>query len=140
MKKENKSLVILKPDAVRRGLIGQILSRFEKRGFVFNEIKLTTFTEDKMKKHYDHLSDRPELFTNIIKYMTSGPSLVVSVSHSDETIDTISAVRQMVGATNPIEATPGTIRADFAVNISENVIHASDSILGSNIEHKLHFD
>lgn len=135
----NKSLVILKPDAVKRGLVGEILNRLEKRNFIFNQMKMTTFTEEIMKKHYQHLSDRPELLKDIIAYMTYGPSIVISVSNKDENIDSIEAIRQMVGATNPLMAEMGTIRADYAVNISRNVIHASDSEESSEIEHKLHF-
>jgi len=117
-----KSLIILKPDAVQRGLIGPILTRLEARGLKFIGIKLSQVSSELAHKHYGVHEGKP-FFAGLVSYITSGPVLVVAV----EGKDVIEIVRSTVGATNPVKAAPGTIRGDFGVNIGRNLIHASDS-------------
>ncbi len=117
-----KSLIILKPDAVQRGLIGPILTRLEARGLKFIGIKLSQISGDLAHKHYGVHEGKP-FFAGLVSYITSGPVLIVAV----EGKDVIEIVRSSVGATNPVKAAPGTIRGDFGVNIGRNLIHASDS-------------
>lgn len=121
-----KSLIILKPDALKRGLAGKILTRFEDRGFTISRMMLLKPSVEKVREHYAHLKDRPEIFNDTVNYMTSGKVLVVDLSLEDNE-DTIELVRQMVGETSPLKAEMGTIRADFSNKISRNIIHASDS-------------
>ena len=113
-----RTLVIIKPDGVRRHLIGRIIQRFEEKGLAITEMKFATMT----KEHYQHLSGR-SFFSELIDYMTSGP-VVYLVLAGDDVID---IVRKMVGATKAVDAVPGTIRGDYALPGTENIIHASDS-------------
>jgi nucleoside-diphosphate kinase len=117
-----QSLIILKPDAVQRGLIGPILSRLEQRGLKFIGIKLLVVDEALARKHYAVHEARP-FFPGLVQYITSGPVLAIAVSGTN----VITTIRTMVGATNPVSAAPGTIRGDFALEIGRNLIHASDS-------------
>ncbi|NLY89134.1 MAG: nucleoside-diphosphate kinase [Firmicutes bacterium] len=118
-----KTLVILKPDALRRKLVGEILSRFERLGLDLLAVKMITFTEELCREHYAHLAGE-EFFPKIVEYMTSGPSLVLVLSGPRA----VAFVRRMVGATDPLEADPGTIRGDLAVSSRKNLIHASSSL------------
>ncbi len=124
-----QTLVIIKPDGVRKGIIGDIVTRFEKRGYLIKEMKMATLEEDVVKEHYSHLKDQP-FFMNVVNFMISGPVVCLIL----EGPEAILSVRQMVGATNPLEATPGTIRADFAFVSSSNIVHASDSKEAAEIE------
>lgn len=124
-----QTLVIIKPDGVKRGLVGQIIQRIEDRGFSFSNIKLTSLTEKLVKEHYAHLTGK-SFFGEILSYMTSGPVICMVVTGEQ----VIPAIRQMIGATNPLEATPGTVRGDYAVYSGENIIHASDSNESAQIE------
>lgn len=117
-----KTLILLKPDAVQKSLIGQILTRFEQKGFKVIGLKMMQMTEDLVNEHYDFLMDKP-FFPNIKSYMTSSPIVALAL----EGTDVIKGVRQLCGATNPAEAAPGTIRGDYAKNIDNNIIHSSDS-------------
>lgn len=117
-----KTLVILKPDALRRKLVGEILSRFERLGLDLLAVKMITFTGELCRKHYAHLAEE-EFFPKIVKYMTSGPSLVMVFGGPRA----VGFVRRMVGTTDPLEAAPGTIRGDLAVSSRKNLIHASGS-------------
>ena len=107
-----KTLILLKPDAVQKSLIGQILTRFEQKGYKVIGLKMMQMSEELVNEHYDFLMDKP-FFPSIKSYMTSSPI--------------IKGVRMLCGATNPAEAGPGTIRGDFAKNIDNNIIHSSDS-------------
>lgn len=129
-----QSLVIIKPDGVKKGIIGEIITTFEKRGLTIKEMKMTTLETDVVKEHYAHLSDKP-FFQDVIDFMISGPVVCLIL----EGPSGISAIRQMVGATNPLEAAPGTIRANFAFESGSNVIHASDSVEAANDEIKRFF-
>lgn len=117
-----QTLVIIKPDGVRHHLIGRILQRFEDRHLKISQMRFGHMTEAKARQHYAHLAERP-FFQEVLDYMTSGP--VVYLVLEGENI--ISLVRSMVGPTDGAKAAPGTIRGDFAVNKTENIIHASDS-------------
>ena len=117
-----QTLIILKPDSVKRNLIGEILSRFEKRGFVISKLKLLTFTREMAQQFYSVHSTKP-FFDELVTYITSG-KVVVAVITGDNAIE---ETRQIIGKTNPEEAPSGTIRGDFGNNITENSIHASDS-------------
>lgn len=116
-----RSLIILKPDAVQRGLIGTIVGRLEQRGLKIVGMKLTQIDEALARKHYAEHEGKP-FFAGLVSYITSGP-VVLMVVAGDNVIEMI---RTTVGATNPAKAAPGTIRGDYAVSIGRNLIHASD--------------
>jgi nucleoside-diphosphate kinase len=118
-----RTLVILKPDCVQRGLCGEVLSRFEKKGFTIAAIKMIKFDKELLKVHYSHLVDKP-FFPGIEKFMSSSPVIVAVI----EGKDAVETVRLMCGPTNARKAQPGTIRGDFALSMQCNIIHASDSI------------
>jgi nucleoside-diphosphate kinase len=117
-----QSLIILKPDAVQRGLVGPILSRIEQRGLKIIGLKLMRIDEALARKHYAVHEGKP-FFAGLVEYIISGPVVVLVVTGKN----VIATVRTMVGATNPVNAAPGTIRGDYAVEIGRNLIHASDS-------------
>ena len=118
-----KTLIILKPDCVERGLVGEITSRFEKRGLKIAGMKMSSISEAILKEHYSHLSDKP-FFPSILKFMRSSP-VVLMVIEGKEAVE---VVRQMCGPTNSRKAPSGTIRGDFSMSMQCNIIHASDSI------------
>ncbi len=116
-----RSLVILKPDAVQRGLIGPILGRLEARGLKIIGMKLMRIDDALARKHYaEH--EKKDFFPGLVEYIKSGPVVVLVIAGDN----IIQMVRNTVGATNPLNAAPGTIRADLAVSIGRNLIHASD--------------
>ena len=117
-----QTLIILKPDSVKRNLVGEILLRFEKRGFVISRLKMLIFTREMDEQFYSVHNTKP-FFDELVTYITSG-KVVVAVIAGDNAIE---ETRQIIGKTNPQEASPGTIRGDFGNNITENSIHASDS-------------
>jgi len=117
-----QTLVIFKPSAVQRGLIGQILTRFEQKGLKIVAMKMATLSEEILSEHYAHLVDRP-FFPFILASMTASPVVLMVL----EGVDAIKVVRLLTGATNSREALPGTIRGDFSMSGQENVIHASSS-------------
>ena len=117
-----RTLVIVKPDAVQRGLIGAVLSRLEARGLKLVGLKLIAVDEALARRHYGVHEGKP-FFSGLIQYITSSP-VVVGVFEGPEAV---AVVRSTVGATNPVAAAPGTIRGDWALEIGRNLIHASDS-------------
>lgn len=117
-----RSLIILKPDAVQRGLVGPIITRIEQRGLRFVGMKLMHIDSTLARQHYGVHEGKP-FFAGLVEYISSGPVVVIAVSGKN----VIDIVRTMVGATNPVKAAPGTIRGDLAVDIGRNLIHASDS-------------
>ncbi len=117
-----RTLVLLKPDTVQRGLIGEILSRFESKGLKLVGLKMRNFPEDMLRKHYDVHKERP-FFGNLVSFMTSGPVVAICL----EGKDAIAVVRRLVGKTNSREAEPGTIRGDLGMSFSNNLVHASDA-------------
>jgi len=116
-----RTLVILKPDAVQRGLIGPILTRLERRGLRFAAMKLMQITPELAARHYAIHKGKP-FYEGLIQFITSGPVVVAVI----EGRDAISIVRKTMGATNPTQAEPGTIRADFGLEIGRNLVHGSD--------------
>ncbi len=121
--KMEKSLVIIKPDAVNRDLAGEIISRFEKRGLKLAAMKMEHLGEKTLHKHYAHHREKP-FFKSLVKFMSSIPSILVVV----EGIDAVAVTRKIVGPTNSRDAEPGTIRGDYSMSLQQNMIHASDSI------------
>lgn len=124
-----QTVVIIKPDGVKRKIVGKVIQRFEERGLIIKEMSQQTLEESLVKAHYAHLKDKP-FFNEILEYMTSGPIIVMILEQEN----VIQIVRKMIGATNALEASPGTIRGDFALNASENIIHASDSPESAEME------
>ncbi len=117
-----QTLIILKPDSVRRNLVGEILSRFEKNGFVISKLRMFTFSKEMAEQFYSVHNTKP-FFNELVTYITSG-KVVAAVITADNAIE---ETRKIIGKTNPQDASPGTIRGDFGNNITENSIHASDS-------------
>ncbi|MCL1898068.1 MAG: nucleoside-diphosphate kinase [Micrococcales bacterium] len=126
MKNKQRVLVLVKPDGVRRGLVGQVLSRIEARGFVIEAIELRQATEELLAVHYAEHVTKP-FYPGLVKYMTSGPVVAV-VASGDRVIESF---RTMAGATDPVAALPGTIRGDLARDwdsgTHQNIVHGSDS-------------
>jgi nucleoside-diphosphate kinase len=117
-----KTLVIVKPDGVQRGLVGEIINRLERRGLKILALKMTVIDEATARKHYG-VHEGKHFFEGLVKYITSGP-VVLMVLEGKQAIE---AVRTTMGATNPSKAAPGTIRGDLAVEMSYNLIHGSDA-------------
>ncbi|KAL6599863.1 hypothetical protein ACP70R_045514 [Stipagrostis hirtigluma subsp. patula] len=117
-----QSYIMIKPDGVQRGLVGEIISRFEKKGFLLKGLKLFQCPKDLAQEHYKDLKDRP-FFPKLIDYITSGP--VVCMAWEGDGV--VASARKLIGATNPLQAEPGTIRGDLAVQTGRNVVHGSDS-------------
>lgn len=117
-----RTLIVLKPDAVRRGLCGEILARFENRHFQFAAIKLMTVSRELAQQHYAEHAEKP-FFADLVDFITSSPVLAMVV----EGENAIALSRQMIGATNPLDATPGSIRGDLTNDKMLNLIHGSDS-------------
>ena len=129
-----RSLIILKPDAVQRGLVGPILTRLEQRGLKLAGLKLMRIDDALARRHYAVHEGKP-FFAGLVEYITSGPVVVAVVTGKN----VIATVRNTVGATNPSQAAPGTIRGDYAVEIGRNLIHASDSPENGEKEAELFF-
>jgi len=129
-----RTYIMLKPDAIKRGLMGRIISRIEEKGFKITDAKMFTLSEAILKEHYAHLIDKP-FFKDIVSYMTSGQVLGLIVEGNDVVL----GMRNLMGATKWLEASVGTIRGDFACSTTENLIHGSDSIENAEIEIKRFF-
>ncbi len=130
-----KTFVMIKPDGVQRGLIGEIISRIERKGLKIVAMKMLQISQELAQRHYAEHQGKP-FFDSLITYITSGPVVAMVV----EGKEAVKVVRSLVGKTNPIEASPGTIRGDYAMDVGRNVIHASDSIESANREISLFFD
>jgi nucleoside-diphosphate kinase len=117
-----RTLVIAKPDAVRRKLVGEIVGRLERKGLHLVAGRFFTVDEKLAREHYAEHTEKP-FFGELIAFITSGPVMVLAV----EGTEAISVVRTLMGPTNPLDAPPGTIRGDFALAVTENLIHGSDS-------------
>ncbi|MEM4884970.1 MAG: nucleoside-diphosphate kinase [Saccharolobus sp.] len=130
-----RTFVMVKPDGVKRGLIGEIISRFEKRGFKIVALKMTRMNRQIAEKLYEEHKGK-SFFEDLINYVLSGP-VVCIVLEGEEAVQ---VVRRMIGNTDPKEAPAGTIRGDYALSKSENVIHASDSIEKAQREISIFFD
>ena len=117
-----QTLIIVKPDAVKRNLVGEILSRFEKKGFTISKQKTLNFTTEMAKQFYSAHSSKP-FFDELVSFITSS-EVIASIIERDNAVN---LTREIIGNTNPKDANPGTIRGDFGISITENSIHASDS-------------
>ncbi|XP_068434738.1 nucleoside diphosphate kinase, mitochondrial [Clinocottus analis] len=129
-----RTLIAVKPDGVQRRLVGQIMQRFEQRGFKLVGLKMLQVSDDLLSQHYSELRTKP-FYPRLLHYMTSGP-VVVMVWEGHKVVQTS---RMMVGHTNPAEAQAGTVRGDFSFHVSRNVVHASDSLEGAQREIQLWF-
>ena len=130
-----KTLFIVKPDAVARGLTGQIIARFEQKGFKIIKLKLFTFTMDQAERFYGEHKTKP-FFGQLTSFITSGPVVAAIVEGSDA----VASTRVIIGATNASEATPGSVRGDFGLGLTENIIHASDSYTSFDHESRVVFE
>lgn len=117
-----RTFLMVKPDGVQRGLVGEIVSRFEKKGFKLVNAKLMSVSRELAEKHYEELKDKP-FFGELVDFITSSPVFAMIWEGNN----VISVARTMMGKTNPADADPGTIRADYAVSVGMNIIHGSDS-------------
>lgn len=125
-----RTYIMLKPDAIKRRLVGNIIKRIEDKGYNIKEMKMFTLNEEILKEHYSHLVNKP-FFPELVNFMTSGPVIGMII----EGPDVIVGMRNLMGPTKWEEAAPGTIRGDFANNTTENLIHGSDS--ASNAEEEI---
>ena len=130
-----KTYIMLKPDCIKRGLMGEVISRIEKKGYKITDAKMLNLDEKILREHYAHIADKP-FFQEIVSYMTSGPVLAMIV----EGENAVKGMRILMGATKFEEATAGTFRGDYAFCTSENIIHGSDSIENARIEIKRFFN
>lgn len=118
-----RTFLAIKPDGVQRGLVGEIIGRFEAKGFKLVGMKMMTASRELAEKHYDVHKEKP-FFPGLVNFITSGP--VVAMVWEGEGV--VASARKIIGATNPLNAEPGTIRGDFGVNVGRNIIHGSDAI------------
>ncbi|MDD3977757.1 nucleoside-diphosphate kinase [Methanomicrobium antiquum] len=130
----DQTFLMIKPDGVQRGLVGEIVARFEKKGLKLVAAKFESLPEERVMEHYSEHKDKP-FFPGLKSYIMSGPCFLMVW----EGKNVVSITRQMIGATNPAEALPGTIRGDFALEIGMNVIHGSDSDETAKREIAIHF-
>lgn len=129
-----RTFLMIKPDGVQRGLVGEIIGRFERKGFKLAELKMLTPTREMAEAHYGVHRDKP-FFNGVVSFITSGP-VVAMVWEGDGVVD---LCRKMMGATKPVDSAPGTIRGDYANSIEKNLIHGSDSAETAADEIKLWF-
>jgi nucleoside-diphosphate kinase len=134
MPDSQRTFIMVKPDGVRRKLVGEVVGRIEAKGYEIREMKLFTIDESLAQKHYAEHTDKP-FFGELVSFITSGPVVAMVV----EGPDVVAGMRQLMGATNPLEATPGSIRGDLATLIGENIVHGSDSPESAEREVNLFF-
>lgn len=130
-----RSFIMIKPDGVERGLIGEIVKRFEQKGFKLRDAKLTNASKELAEQHYAEHAGKP-FFGELVEFITSGPVFAM-IWEGD---DIVGVSRMMIGANKPVNALPGTIRGDFSHSTSFNVIHGSDSVESAKREIKLWFE
>lgn len=129
-----RTLVLIKPDGVRRNIVGEVISRIERKGLNLAAMELRTLDADTAKTHYEEHAERP-FFESLVDFITGGP-LVAMVVEGERAIE---AFRALAGATDPVTASPGTIRGDFALEVQQNIVHGSDSTYSAEREIKLFF-
>jgi nucleoside-diphosphate kinase len=117
-----RTLVLVKPDGVRRGLVGEVISRLERKGLTLVAMELRTLDRATAERHYGEHADKP-FFTDLVTFITGGP-LVALVVEGHRAVE---AVRTLMGVTDPVQATPGSLRGDYALEIGQNLVHGSDS-------------
>lgn len=118
-----ETLVLIKPDGVKRQICGEILTRYERKGLIIKAMKLLQTSKELAEEHYAEHKDKP-FFGELVDFITSGPVLAFVLAGSNA----VTSVRTINGATNPVDATPGSIRGDYALTMDSNVVHASDSV------------
>lgn len=129
------TLAILKPSAIQRGILGEVISRFEKKGLQIVGMKMLNLTDNQLQIHYSHLVDKP-YYGRIKDSMQASPVIVMALKG----VDAVNVVRKITGITNGRDAAPGTIRGDFSISVQENIVHTSDSIETAEIELKRFFE
>ena len=129
-----RTYIMIKPDGVQRGLIGEIIARFERKGFKLQALKLYTPTVELLEAHYADLSSRP-FFRGLVEYMNSGPVCCMVW----EGLNAVATGRVMLGATKPSDSAPGTIRGDYALDVGRNICHGSDTVANAEREIQLWF-
>ena len=117
-----RTLILVKPDAFARGLTGEIVARFERKGLRLAAMQQMTMTRELAARHYAEHEGKP-FYDELVQFITSGPIVAMVL----EGADAVTAARQVIGATNPLEASPGSIRGDFAIEVGQNMVHGSDS-------------
>lgn len=132
---EERTFVAIKPDGVQRGLIGDIITRFERKGFKIMGMKLLVVSDKQASEHYAEHEGKP-FYQRLVKYIQSGPVVAMVIKG----YNVVESVRHIVGATSPLKADVGTIRADFAQVMEYNVVHASDSVESAEREISIYFD
>lgn len=130
----NRTFVMVKPDAVARGLIGRIVARFEEKGFKLADVKMMTISRELAETHYGHLKTKP-FFEELVDFIMSGPVFAMIL----EGTNAVANARSVIGATNPVEAVPGSIRGDFGMDVASNIVHGSDSDDNAEREIRLFF-
>ncbi len=129
------TLAILKPSAIQRGILGEVISRFEKKGLQIVGMKMLNLTDNQLQIHYSHLVDKP-YYGRIKDSMQASPVIVMALKG----VDAVNVVRKITGITNGRDAAPGTIRGDFSISVQENIVHTSDSIETAERELKRFFE
>ena len=129
-----RTLVLIKPDGVQRGLVGKIVGRLESKGLKIVGMKLTKVTEELAEQHYGEHTDKP-FFVDLVKFITSSPVVAMAISGDNS----VQVVRSVMGSTDPQQASPGTIRGDLGLSIGMNLIHGSDSTESASRELELFF-
>ena len=130
----DRTLILVKPDAFARGLTGEIISRFERKGLTLVAMKLMTVEENRAKRHYAEHEGKP-FFDGLVAFITSGPLVALIL----EGPNAVAAGRQLIGSTHGIYAAPGSIRGDYATSMRENLVHGSDSDVSAEREIELYF-
>ena len=129
-----KTFFMIKPDGVQRNLVGEIISRVEAKGFSITKIKMMTISKELAEQHYGEHKDKP-FFNDLVSFITSGPVVAMQVEGENVVLQ----IRHLMGATNPSESTPGSIRGDLATELDKNVVHGSDSDESAERELELFF-
>tara|TARA_B100000900_G_scaffold243175_1_gene206746 strand:- start:4784 stop:5182 length:399 start_codon:yes stop_codon:yes gene_type:complete len=129
-----KTFFMIKPDGVRRNLVGEVISRVEEKGFEITKIKMMMISKSLAEEHYGEHKDKP-FFNDLVDFITSGPVVAMQV----EGENVVAQIRNLMGATNPSDATPGSIRGDLATELDKNVVHGSDSDTSAERELNLFF-
>mgnify|MGYP002623883112 FL=1 len=135
MRPEERTFVAVKPDGVQRGLVGEVIKRFEMKGYKVTALKMLQVTDEQAKAHYAEHEGKP-FYPRLIRYIQSGPIVAMIV----EGYNAVAGVRHLMGSTDPDKAEVGTIRADFAEIMEYNVVHGSDSVESAEREIKIYFD
>ena len=129
-----KTFFMIKPDGVRRNLVGEVISRVDEKGFEITKIKMMMISKSLAEEHYGEHKDKP-FFNDLVEFITSGPVVAMQV----EGENVVAQIRNLMGATNPSDATPGSIRGDLATELDQNVVHGSDSDISAERELNLFF-